>query len=234
MKKKLCVAFVFAVLLGWSTIGAAVPLDVLVNGGSITVGDKLFSDWGYNLGFASGQTNVDLVGIDVIGMPSDPDNIGLLFVAVPDSISLVGPGNLNFEIYFTVTVQGSDLIKDNSLNIWGWQFSELQFPSAAAIEINEHVVDPTTDQLLGEKYVYVVGDGTQVLMDSATFSPVSSIDVVKTFNIYNEGAGNVALIEFTQHFSQEPGTPPAVPEPATMFLLGIGLLGIAVIGRRNS
>lgn len=58
------------------------------------------------------------------------------------------------------------------------------------------------------------------------------------FDLYKTGTGNggtsdLDIVDFAP-FSHDAQSGPPVPEPATMLLVGSGLIGIAGIKRRNS
>lgn len=211
----------------------------------IIVGDKIFSDW-YPIG--GDPTNIISGSATMIPLDDQPLNPGLRFVA---SATL---GSIDFAqagLYYTVRVSADSkkLIKDNSLSLTSWNITmydhdndpELLNESTAypyTLRIDEYVSNqpfqiPDSPVLLGAKTVQIDDP-----FDSIEFTPVDMLyvatiaqiefedggPVVASNNFNGDGAVGVDLT-IEQRFSQ-------TPIPATVWLFGSGLIGLAGLRRR--
>lgn len=233
------------VLLLCSVNAQAILLTDLINGGSITAGDKLFDDWQIMFTDSSDFRQFDFDNIDVTALNDgglDPGP-GLHFDILNDEFKVDGDGfyaYLDFMFGFRVSVLDPDLlIKDNSLRLTG---ATLGNPSSLTSVFIEEMIyaDDTQADLLGIKDVEfsqlfdLDQNMTEVvkLFDSAQFAPTSSIFVTKNILVEAEAVGEFAMLEsFEQRFSQ---TRVDVTEPHTFMLWGAGLvLWIARRRQRN-
>ncbi|MFT6896806.1 MAG: hypothetical protein ACJA13_001209 [Paraglaciecola sp.] len=230
------------VLVLCSVNAQAILLTDLINGGSITVGDKVFDDWevlstfSYDDRFDTDNItdNIDVTGMNDGGLDPGP---GLRYDISNGLFDLTGDGLLDFMFGFSVTVLDPLLrVKDNSLSLTDFEI----FPPVdlSSIFIEELVFADDRMTQLGSKNVEAseLSDGnggftsTAKLQDSAVFAPQSSIYV--TTNILLEAfdpGERVLLTGFEQRFSQ---TSIDVPEPHAFMLWGAGLL-IWVARRRQ-
>jgi hypothetical protein len=233
------------VLVLCSVNAQAILLTDLLNGGSITAGDKVFDNWKVLFSDSSDFRQFDTSNIDVTALNDgglDPGP-GLRYDISNGLFDLTGDGInfyafLDFQFGFSVTVLDPLLrVKDNSLSLTDFEiFNPVDLSS---IFIEEFVFEDDKSTLLGDKNVEAseLSDGfggpltsTTKLQDSAVFTPQSSIYV--TTNILLEAADpgeSVSLRSFEQRFSQ---TPIDVPEPHALMFLGAGLL-IWVARRRQ-
>jgi len=72
----------------------------------------------------------------------------------------------------------------------------------------------------------ILNSSTSILTASATFSPVSVVDVVKDITLLGGSNGSAALVSGVQNQFSE------VPEPGSLVLFGSGIAGLAGVLRR--
>jgi hypothetical protein len=197
--------------------------------GEIRIGDKVFSDFRVTTSKTVGATAPGADAISITGVLVDGE-YGIRFNGGWGALS----GQIaDTTIGFKVTADEPNLIEDNTLFASAWGAS-----SGGSAQITEQVYakDPNDSfsTALANKYVYITdtlvkNKDHQVFKDEAG-APVAlkTIWVVKdVFATGGVGANGVATIsEFYQTFSQ-------IPEPATMSLLGIGMLALARKRSRN-
>jgi hypothetical protein len=164
----------------------AVPLsDLLASGGSITVGDKLFSDWS-NPFFDSSDSSrtINLANIQVEALVDDGVNgLGLQFNILNDEFRVTGDGTyayLDFTFGFRVSVLDPKYrIKDNSLELNTYSLAPgSDSVNNLGIYIQETVgTVPELDDLATKDVTADTLDGvsTSDLLDSATFAFQSEI-----------------------------------------------------------
>jgi hypothetical protein len=237
MKKPLHYLGAAALALAITGNVQAVSMTDLLDGGSITAGDKLLDQW----------TLIDWWGSD----PAlEPNTDGIDVTALADGGNDPGPGiNIDFGDQMTVTGDGiyafSDLtfgfrvstlggpIKDNTLDFGIDPGSSLLFEpdgfNDLGIAVQEWVYD-IAGNLLAEKYIEasVLDDVlTALYPDSAQFAPQDEIFVEKNILVWSTDDTDTATLgSVVQRFSQ-------VPEPATAVLLGLGLAGVGIARRRR-
>lgn len=227
----------FLVLSTMSLNIQATLLIDLINGQSITAGDKLFDQWEVLFEDLSDLSSVNTANIDVTALNDGGLNPGpgLRFDILNDEFLVEGDdiyAYLDFMFGFQVTVlDPSLLIKDNSLDLTG---AELVSPtSLASVFIEETIyTDITLNDTLGVKDVElsdVFGVVTDKAFDSAAFNPRASIYVTKNILVEAWDVGESAnLLSFEQRFSQVT----SVPEPASLWMLAVGLVMIGVRRKR--
>jgi hypothetical protein len=209
----------------------------LAAGFTCQVGDKVFSNFTYNYSSSGGALALgpSSVEVETLGSLTGPDpaqisntTIGLQFnagwtaLAGQESDSAIG---------FTVTiVDGANmLIEDTGLAQTSGVIGTSSL--ASVTEKGCTPVAPATTCTPNAISVMTFDDGTSgsKIVNDVTFSPSGSITVSKDINVTDSGtSGHAEISLVSDTFSQT-----AVPEPATMLLVGGVLCGIAAIRRRS-
>ena len=230
MKRFLALLCGLGLILGAAGGARAVTMADLFGGQTITVGDKLFSEWQVFGVFVTDDVFLpDFSEIEVAGLDPLSLNPGLMFTA-NGQLSVSGEMNfIDLDFGFTVTVLDPLLrIKDNSLSLMEASIGrEDETFGDPLIAIYEWVYDVAGNEL-AEKYVEFsfLNDS---ISDQAQFAPQQTIHVRKNIYISSLDAGDSAVLErFDQRFSQA-----VIPEPGTFLLLGSGLAGLAAWRRRR-
>lgn len=219
--------WIFGALLGSAMLmgsaqAATVTLADLIDGGTITNGDKLFSNFTYSgTGTAPTAADINVSPWTIPGKPGAP---------TPDyGIRIQGlfSGTGDAGISYTVTVVGTPyVITDATATSVGtavggsaaWDVSESLFTTSA----------PVTE--IGTLNTYgIVGVGTK-LTDHIDFGlpGYTSIRVVKDIGFQaNGGFVNLSIVD--QNFSQS-----AVPELSTWAMMLVGFAAIGFAGYRRA
>ena len=220
-----------------AAVGGISLSDLINNGGSITVNDKIFDNWSFTLVDSSDPLiSFSAANIDVTGLPTTGSSLldpgpGLAFNILNGGTSVTGDGIyafLDFTIGFTASVlAGSPYdIKDVSLDLTGGELSGTG-NTDSGVFIQEDVYNAATKIATTDVGLDVLdGVTSSNLSNSVGFTPQKSINVTKNILLWATDAGDMAtLTSFNQHFSQLSQAPePTIPEPAILLLLSIGLM----------
>lgn len=229
MMKRLSVIFALLAIpiAGFASACPTTTYDQIISGGDCSIADKTFGSWSFLSSATGGSVKVDAG--DVAYSPlTAANNPGVLF-----SFGFgVGSNQVQDETFsFTVTVPiGNAPITDLHLLMLGAGFTGTGSASIAETAC------------LGDLFANGCANGTVVqlttfdnstlvkLTDSITFAPVTLVDVVKDLELTGGPNGTAVVSAVENQFSEGSTT---TPEPGTLGLLGIGVVGLGAILRRR-
>ena len=244
MRRVLVILGVLVLILSAAGTSNAMLLSDLLNGGSITAGDKLFDSWTL-IGYDSSDPtkgfnadNIDVTGLNDGGLDPGP---GLHFAVSNNELTVTGDGIYAFVdlmFGFRVSVLDPSLaIKDVSLNNLFAFLSSTTGLNDGSNDDGSYVRESIgtgaglDDLGVNEIEFSILNDvQTSSLYASAAFAPQSEVWVTKNILVWAwEDTDSAGISGFDQRFSQ---TPVGVPEPGMLSLLAFG--GIALLRFRRS
>src|SRR5271166_3219939 len=232
MKKAVFALFVVlgATLAGFADVNPCPTstYDVyIVSGFDCGIGDKTFANFMY-----SATSNPPGFGIPAGGVAVTPittsGNPGFQFSAGWFASTTSGILEEDSLIQYSVNVNpGGALINDLSLSIAGLAFNGTGFVGVSETACLGAMLPACSGGTILTLNVFDSKGGSQ-LVDSATFSPVSEIDVAKDITVQAGTNGSASLSLVTNQFSEG-----QVPEPSSILLFGSGVLALAGVLRRK-
>jgi len=193
--------------------------DLIATHGSLSIGDKTYS----NFGLSTSGITVDASNINVIAKPVDSFGVYYLDFQTFNEIALVGAGNADLLLSYTVTASGGLIsMIDQFYAGSGRDGSRLSIDETAIggnAGATSHL-DETPDG-----HFDLVGPNL-ILRTGSTPNPQQTIDVTKDIRLFGVTGGLISVSDIQQSFHQ-------VPDAGfTASLLGMGLLGLAVLRRK--
>ncbi len=200
-------------------LGDEILLDLLIEEElSITVGDKLFTDFGY----ASTGDMPSAAGVNVIPIMDTDGNFGIRFQgAFVDLAS--SPDGSDALITYKVSVL-DDSMQIVGANLQGNPALLGDFGSISVVESFLPDVDTVVLEIFDDEFL-----GLQMTDTTTLDDPTSMLLVQKDISaiaVGEQGEGTATLSFVDQTFIQ-------VPEPTALGLLSLGLAGLALAGTRR-
>ena len=209
-------------LLLASRASHAVTLSSLLQGGSITSGDILLTDWTFNHLETEGGATVLLDQIEVFPLADDPFNPGIGYFAFPGAFSSAddheGASVAELSYSFNVqTVSGEASIEDNSAEIIAFAFSARPAARIRVIQYVENQSGSDLSQLVAFAKPPDMSETLNLFVSEIFQQPQAFLHVETTLVVSAPLINDfVRLSRFEQRFGREM----PVPEPAALFLAG--------------
>ena len=234
----LCLITLLCMVFPAAATAQPVSLDELFGGGTLLVGDKLFSD--FELVENRSRAASDPLSTTVDGFVSGSGLPGLRFNGVVND-SLVATGNELIDFTFRFKVRSlNDLapIKDVGLELTSFEPHDI-------MDVSEFVFEEGGDPLF-DSFAFAAVDPSRTSA-GAEFDPRETIEVQKSIvlgggfqfdengdPVVDEEGNPVGATSFISEMEQTFSQVSPVPEPATLGLLTLGALAALAVHRRRS
>jgi hypothetical protein len=191
--------------------GSPISLTTLTNGGSILVGDKLFSN--FAVSDDSAASNIFVQGIEEFG-----DDFGIQFQG-----GFVATDNSDMDVHLSYQVNvtnSTDLIAGANLS-----FNGVVVGGAGLAQVTE-TIDTNTDFPYGQMVVSTTQSMQQLTTNMVINPPQSQLNVDKDVINFAVHLAFSSISTINQSFEQ-------VPEPSTVTLAVVGFTGLLLLRRRR-
>ena len=236
-KSLVAVSLVITALSFGSAYGTIIPLTgdpVSLESlqGTLTVGDKVFSDITLSAIGAGGAITPDEGSIFLQGVQDDvTGDLGLKFLL---SWAAFTNQTIEANLDFHVSILPDSIYENFYIKDVTMILLDASATTSGGVVVTEDVLDtpPGPDQnpaLASLAVAKQYGDGGSQMLDSAEFSPLKDIWVSKGIDIAGgtTDGGSAHVSGFYQFFSQ-------IPEPTTICMLGLGSLSLFHRRRKTS
>lgn len=235
-----------ALLLALAASGSAqaIPLSDLLNGGSITAGDKLFDRWsligkGYdsNDGSTFTAANIDVTALNDGGLNPGP---GLKFSVLNSQLTVSGNDIYAYrDLYFGFRasvlapgfgINGNLLKFENGGAVLSWMTDGSNDNGVFIVETLGSGEGLSDLGITDVEFSSLDNVQTSTVDDSVAFAAQSEVWVTKNILVWSvDTTDSAGLYGFEQRFSQTT----TVPEPGTLWLLGLSLAGMGLAKARR-
>jgi len=218
-----------AVLLSGCAGGSfadACSLEELVGGGSITINDKLFSNFSLSL-FGGRPLDASVIRVDTIDSMLAP---GITLVDTGGTMRAEDGDATQNDFSFDVSIIAGNLrMFRNTLAVAVGPVAGSDGPDQSYVSVFETVLTQDLSTVLGNKRVdcdaaNAASCAGQTGTDLATFGLVDALSVLGGIDVVSVTDGIAAIDSITLRFEQ-------VPAPASLALLAVGALALRVSRR---